>query len=103
MKYPWEVPAEPPIEEIMRAIQADILFALKHTAILVRSSNEVLRMIVNTERGQVLPAGVCTFTDGTTVEMQDIGMPQVGIPTMTVQELTGMVLRQAYEMGLELA
>lgn len=105
---PWEVPdEEPPLERSLEgtvaAIQRDMAFACRHTGVLVRSSNEALRLVVNTERGQVLPPGVGTFTDGTTIEMQDLGMPQPGCPTMTVQELVKTVMDKATELGLELA
>ena len=96
MLYPWEKPS-------IEALQADFAFAIRHTAILVRSSNPELRMVVNTERGQKLPIGEGIFTDGTTIELQDIGMPQPNCPVMTVQELIQAVMDKAKELGLELA
>ena len=112
---PWEIPAADPIEadevlppersleEIVRAIQADIAFAVRHTAILVCSNNEALHMVVNTVRGQDMPPGGCTFTDGSEVTFRDIGMPQPGVPLMTVQELARAVADKALAMGLVLA
>ena len=88
--------------DTVKALQADMLFAVKHTAILVRSSNSSLRMVVNIERGSDIPSGVCTFTDGTTIEFQDIGMPQPGVPTMTAQELGKAVFSKVTELGLEI-
>jgi hypothetical protein len=96
MLYPWE-------KDPVKALQADFAFAIGHTAILVRSSNPELRMVINTERGQKLPIGEGIFTDGTTIELQDIGMPQPSVPTMTVQELIQVVMDKARELGLELA
>lgn len=107
MKMPWEVDEVPPPErslaDTVAAIQADIAFAVRYTSVLVRSPNEALRMIVNTERGQSLPVGTVTFTDGSTVEFQDVGMPQPNVPTMTVQELAKAVFGKATELGLEFA
>jgi hypothetical protein len=104
---PWEAPAdEPPersLEETVKALQADMAFAVRHTAVLVRSDNALLRMVVNTERGQLMPPGAVTFTDGSTVEFQDIGMCQLGVPTMTVHELAKAVFSKATELGLEIA
>lgn len=101
---------EPPLEDVVRdllatvtAMQADMRFAVKHTAVLVRSSNEALRMVVNTERGQLMPPGVVTFTDSSTVEFQDVGMPQPGCPTMTLPEIVKAVFAKATELGLTIA
>jgi hypothetical protein len=98
MKMPWE----PSLEDVVRALRADMQFMHAFTAILVRSQNEELRMVVNTERGQVMPEGKCTFKDGTTIEFQDIGMPQIGVPTMTTKELVLTTLHKAFALGLEI-
>lgn len=103
MTYPWETASEPSLAETVRALQADMAYAIGHTAILVRSSNTLLRMVANTVRGQSMPPGVCTFTDGSTVEFQDIGMPQAGVPEMTVPELVRAVFHKATELELEIA
>lgn len=104
--FPWEESTELTELEVLqttvRTIQADMEFACRHTAVLVRSSNVALRMVVNTMRGQEIPNGVCTYTEDTIVEFQDIGMPQPGIPTMTMQELVQSVHAKALELGLEL-
>lgn len=94
---------EPTLADTVRAIQQDIAFAVKHTAILVRSDNVAFRMVVNTERGQLMPPGRVTFSDGSTVEFQDVGMPQPNVPTMTVQELVKTAFSKATELGLEIA
>jgi hypothetical protein len=107
---PWEAPTDvdllrnwtQSIEETVTALQRDFAFAIKYSSTLVRSSNPDLRMIVNMERGQKLPPGEVTFTDGSTMEFQDIGMPQIGVPTMTVQELAQTAYNKATELGLEL-
>jgi len=102
-----DTPSPRSLEDTVKALQADMLFAVRHTGVLVRSNNEELRMVINTERGQLLPPGTCTFTDGgphpVTVEFQDIGMPQPGMPLMTMQELARHVFHKANEMGLEIA
>jgi hypothetical protein len=102
MKMPWETP-EQSLEDIVQALRADMQFMHAFTAILVRSQNEKLRTVVNTERGQVMPEGKCTFKDGTTIEFQDIGMPQIGMPAMTVQELVLTTLDKAFALELELS
>lgn len=110
---PWDAPetlpavAEPhqpaPLQDTVRLLQADFAYAMTHTAVLVHSPHDKLRMLVNTARGQIVPAGECRFTDGTTLEFQDIGMPQPNAPAMTVQELVTRVWQIAAELGLELA
>ena len=111
---PWETPADEgelqSLDDAVRLlantvndIRRDIAFAVRHTAILVCSNNEALRMIVNTVRGQDMPPGGCTFTDGSEVTFRDIGMPQPGVPLMTLQELARAVADKALGMGLVLA
>jgi hypothetical protein len=106
MSMPWEQPDTPPeiedLAETVRALQADLRFAVSHTAILVRSDNEALRMVFNTERGQGMPDPLkCTFRDGTTMEFQDIGMPQPGVPTKNIKEIVTAALEQAFALGLQ--
>lgn len=106
-KYPWETPQLPAAtqsttEETLRFLQKDIAHMVTHTAVLVHSSNPALQMLVNTARGQIIPRGECKFTDGTTLEFQDIGMPQPKTPYMSVQELIAKVWSVAAELGLEL-
>lgn len=102
MTYPWEEPPKHSLEDTVRAIQADMRFAVEHTCVLVRSSNPELRMVANTARGQDMPQGLCTYADGTSIEFQDIGMPQPNCPVMTMQELCRTIHDKALELGLEL-
>jgi hypothetical protein len=106
MTMPWEQPDTPPeaddLAETVRALQADLQFIVNHTAILVRSNNEALRMVFNTERGQSMPDPLkCTFRDGTTMEFQDISMPQPGVPEKTIKEIVTAALEQAFALGLQ--
>ena len=102
MSMPWEQPEVDDVAAIVRALQADLRFAVGHTAILVRSNNEALRMVFNTERGQNMPNPLkCTFRDGTTMEFQDIGMPQPGVPTKTIKDIVTAALEQAFALGLQ--
>lgn len=100
-RLPWE-PAVPSTEETVLLLQRDFAYAVQYTAVLVHSNRPELQMVVNTRRGQIVPHGTCRFTDGSIVEFQDIGMPQVNAPTMTVQELTARVWELARELNLEL-
>lgn len=110
--FPWEqLPAvqdapEPPAvrstEETVSAMQRDLAYMVTHTAVLVHSNRPELAMLVNTPRGQIVPRGQCKFTNGSTIEFQDIGMPQPGAAVMTVSELMARVWGIAREIGLEL-
>lgn len=102
-RFPWDVPAKPPVEETVEALQRDFAYAVTFTGIMVHSNRAELRIVVNTQRGQIIPRNVSKFTDGTTVEMQDLGMPQPRVKTMTVEELVQWVVRTSNELGLELA
>lgn len=113
MKFPWEteaLPAAPEperlpatVEETVTALQRDFAYAVQFTAVLVHSNRPELTMLVNTRRGQIVPKGVATFSDGTTTEFQDIGMPQVGAPTLEcITDLVARVLDVAKELGLSL-
>ena len=103
MKFPWEVqlPAVP-IEDTVAALQRDFAYAVQMTAIRVHSNNPELATLVNVPRGQIIPRGVCRFTDGSTVEFQDVGMPQIDVPSMTVHELVAHVWATALIKGLEI-
>jgi len=113
MTFPWEqlpaTQAEPePLavrttEETVAAMQRDLGYMVTHTAVLVHSNRSELAMLVNTARGQIVPRGVCTFTDGSMFELQDIGMPQPNVSTMTVKDLVTHLWNVARELGLELA
>ena len=99
-RMPWE---PVPVEETVGALQRDFAYAVQYTAVKTRSNQQSLNMIVNTPRGQIVPRGVCKFTDGTTVEFQDIGMPQPGCVAMSVPDLVAKIWEIATELGLELA
>lgn len=98
-RFPWE---PVPVGETVRLLQADIMYMLQHTGIMVHSNRPELCMLVNARRGQIVPRNECKFTNGTTLEFQDIGMPQLGVQVMTVQELIARVWDAARELGLEL-
>lgn len=98
-RFPWE---PVPVEETLSLLQRDVAYMVAHTAVVVHSSHAALSMCVNTPRGQIVPRGECRFTDGTTVEFQDIGMPQPGAPLMTVARLMTQVWEVARDLGLEL-
>lgn len=99
-RFPWE---PVPVSETLALLQRDFAYAVAHTAVTVHSSRPELRMLVNTKRGQIIPLGECRFTDGTTFELQDIGMPQVGASSMSVQELMTRLWEIARELELELS
>lgn len=114
MTFPWEEqlpavtepvrpPAVRPVEETVAALQRDFAYAVMYTAVLVHSEHAALQMCVNTARGQIIPRGACKFTDGSSFELQDLGMPQPNTPTMSVKELVSRVWNVASELGLELA
>lgn len=103
-RFPWEPPAVKTTDETVAALQRDFAYAVQMTAVRVRSNRPELEITVNTQRGQIVPQGQSKFTDGTTIEFQDIGMPQPGLRTMTVEELLRMVTEiTIIQMGLELA
>jgi hypothetical protein len=90
------------VSETLELLQRDLYYMTTHTAVLVHSSRPELRAVVNTQRGQIIPRGECRFTDGTTFELQDIGMPQPKAPEMSVKDLMAHVWEVARELGLEL-
>ncbi len=99
--FPWE-PAPRLIEDTIALLQSDFAYAVTHTAVVVHSNNPALVFEANTHRGQLVPRGEVKFLDGTTVELQDIGMPQVNAQYMTVQQIMSRVWKLASELGLEL-
>lgn len=101
-KFPWEQLPARPLDEQFAALQKDVAYIVRFTAILVRSKHEALAMLVNTPRGQIVPQGACRFTDGSTLEFQDIGAPQPNCPTMTIAELLRLVYDRATDLGLAL-
>lgn len=101
-RFPWEPAPIRATEEIVAALQRDFAYAVAHTAIVVQSGNPSMVFTANTQRGQIVPHGQVKFSDGTTVELQDIGMCQPNVPYMTVQEIMTHIWALASELGLEL-
>lgn len=100
-RFPWEL-APRATEDIVAALQHDFAYAVVNTAVIVHSNNPAFSLVANTRRGQIIPRGECKFTDGTTVELQDIGMPQVKVPYLTVQEIMTKIWELASELNIEL-
>lgn len=103
--FPWELPAPPiSVQDTVAALQRDFAYAVANTAVVVHSNNPAFTFVANTKRGQIVPRGEVKFTDGTTIELQDIGMCQPGdVPYMTVQEIMSHIWAVASDRGLELA
>ncbi len=101
VRFPWE-PAPLSVEDTVAALQRDFAYAVSNTAIVVHSSNPAFAMTVNTQRGQIIPRGQVRFNDGTTIELQDIGMCQPNVPYMTVHEIMTNIWGLASELNLEL-
>lgn len=99
--FPWE-PAPRLVEDIVALLQNDFAYAVAHTAVVVHSNNPALVFTANTHRGQLVPRGEVKFFDGTTIELQDIGMPQVHAQYMTVPQIMSRVWKLASDLGLEL-
>lgn len=103
VRFPWEPPAARSVEDDVAALRRDFAYAVENTAVVVHSNNPSFALVANTQRGQIVPRGECRFTDGTTVELQDIGMCQPGnVPYMTVEEIMARIWGLARELGLEL-
>ena len=103
MKFPWEaqLPAVP-VEDTVKLIQADLAYMVGFTAVTVHSNRREFEILVNTQRGQIVPRGECKFTDGSKFELQDIGMPQPKAPTMSVEKLMAYLWSVATDLKLEL-
>lgn len=126
IKYPWEnsnqetsqsrelvaidAPALPtvvetvealPVEEQVSLLRDDVAIMVTHTGILVRSPHPEMRFRINTPRGQIVPRGEAKYSDGSTIEFQDLGMPQPGAPFMSIEDLVNKVLKTAHDLGLE--
>jgi len=99
--FPWDPPRRS-VEDTIALLQNDFAYAVANTAIVVHSNNPALVFTANTQRGQLVPRGEVKFTDGTTVELQDIGMCQPNVPYMTVQQITSRVWKLASELKLEI-
>lgn len=103
IRFPWEVlPVVRTTEDTVALLQRDFAYAVQYTSVLVHTKHPALQMLVNTRRGQIVPRGQCKFTDGTTFELQDLGMPQPNSPEMTVAELMAEIWEAARKSGLEL-
>ena len=100
--FPWDPPRRP-IEHTIELLQNDFAYAVANTAVMVHSNNPALVLTANTQRGQLVPRGEVKFTDGTTIEFQDIGMPQVNVPYMSVQQIMSHIWKLTSELGLEIA
>lgn len=98
-RFPWE-PA--PLPETVALLQRDFAYAVRMTAVVVHSNRPEFQICVNTARGQIVPRGECRFTDGSTIELQDVGMPQVGCSEMSVRELMDHVWNIARNLELTL-
>jgi hypothetical protein len=98
-RFPWE---PVPVSETVALLQRDFAYAVRMTAVVVHSNRPELQICVNTARGQIVPRGECRFTDGSTIELHDIGMPQVGCSEMSVRELMDHVWNIARNLELTL-
>jgi hypothetical protein len=99
--FPWDPPRQS-VEDTIALLQRDFAYAVLNTAIVVHSSNPALAFTANTQRGQLTPRGEVKFTDGTTVELQDIGMCQPNVPYLTVQQIMSRIWQLASDLGLEI-
>ena len=99
--FPWNPPRRS-VEDTIALIQNDFAYAVANTAIVVPPSNPAFAFIANTQRGQLVPRGEVKLSDGTTVELQDIGMPQPNTPYMSVQQIMSRVWKLVGELGLEI-
>jgi hypothetical protein len=100
--FPWDHPRRS-VEDTVALMQNDFAYAVANTCVVVHSNNPALVFTANTQRGQLVPRGEVKFTDGTAVEFQDIGMPQINVPHMSVQAIAARVWSIAAKLGLEMA
>lgn len=99
IRFPWEPLT---VQDTVAALQRDFAYAVSNTAVVVHSNSPAFAMTVNTQRGQIVPRGQVKFSDGTVVELQDVGMCQPNVPYMTVHEIMTNIWSLASELGLEL-
>jgi hypothetical protein len=99
--FPWD-PPQRSVEDTIELIRNDFAYAVANTAIVVHSNNPAFAFIANTQRGQLVPRGEVKLSDGTTVELQDIGMCQPNVPHMTVQQIMTRIWKLASDLGLEI-
>jgi hypothetical protein len=100
--FPWDPPKRS-AEDTIALLQSDFAYAVANTAIVVHSNNPAFAFIANTQRGQLIPRGEVKFSDGTTVELQDIAMPQPNVPYLTVPQIMSRLWKLASESGLEIS
>lgn len=100
--FPWDPPRRS-AEDTIALIQNDFAYAVANTAIVVHSNNAAFAFIANTKRGQLVPRGEVKFSDGTTLELQDIGMCQPNTPYMSVQQIMSRIWKLASDLGLEIS
>jgi hypothetical protein len=104
---PWAQPGPPAVADVaekLRRLQEDVGTIVTHTGVMVHATGPhaaALSMLVNTRRGQLMPTGVARYTDGTTIQFQDIGMPQPGAPFMTLPELFQQLYGIVQQLGLQ--
>jgi hypothetical protein len=99
--FPWDPPRRS-IEDTIELIRNDFAYAVANTCIVVHSNNPAFAFIANTARGQLVPRGEVKFSDGTTIELQDIGMCQPNVPYMTVPQIMSRLWKLASELKLEI-
>jgi hypothetical protein len=100
--FPWDPPRRS-VEDTVALMQQDFAYAVTNTAVVVHSNNAAFTFIATTARGQLMPRGEVKFSDGTTVELQDIGMCQPNTPYMTVPQIMSRLWKLASDLGLEIA
>ena len=98
--FPWDPPKRS-VEDTIELIRNDFAYAVANTCIVVHSNNPAFAFIANTQRGQLVPRGEVKFSDGTTIELQDIGMCQPNVPHMTVPQIMSRLWKLTSELGLE--
>ncbi len=99
--FPWDPPQRSTADAVA-LLQNDFAYAVANTCVVVHSNNPAFAFIANTQRGQLVPRGEVKLSDGTTVELQDIGMCQPNTPYMTVQQIMARLWKLASEQGLEI-
>jgi len=100
--FPWDPPKRS-AEDTIALLRNDFAYAVANTCIVVHSNNPAFAFIANTQRGQLVPRGEVKFSDGTTVELQDIGMCQPNTPYMSVPQIMSRLWKLASDSGLEIS
>lgn len=99
--FPWDPPRRS-VEDTVALMQNDFAYAVANTCVMVHSNNPAFTFVANTQRGQLVPRGEVKLSDGTTIELQDIAMPQPNTPYMSVQQIMSRVWKLVGELGLEI-